>query len=161
MNSATKGSGEGRKIVASNRKARFHYEILDTIEAGLSLVGAEVKSLRDSKAVLEGSFGRIERGELYLYNLHIAPYGHAHIDIPDPRRTRKLLVKRGELKRLADKMLGKALTLVPLELYFKHGWAKVELALARGKKGRDRRDSIRKKDEARELERSFKGRFKL
>ncbi|MBI4345537.1 MAG: SsrA-binding protein SmpB [Elusimicrobia bacterium] len=159
MTSATKG--EGRKIVASNRKARYDYEIVETVEAGLSLVGAEVKSLRGGKAVLEGSFGRIEGDELFLYNLHIAPYGFAHVDVPDPRRTRKLLVKRGELNRLSGKMQGKPLTLIPLELYFRHGWAKVELGLARSKKGRDRRDAIRKKDQSRELERSFKGRFKL
>lgn len=161
MTSATKAAGEGKKIVASNRKARFDYEILEVVEAGLSLKGSEVKALRDGKAVLEGSFGRIDSDELYLYNLYIPPYGHAHIDLPEPRRTRKLLIKRGELNRLSGKMQGKALTLVPLELYFKRGWAKIELALARGKKGRDRRDSIRKKDQARELERSFKGRFKL
>ena len=152
---------EGRTLVASNRKARFHYEILEVIEAGLSLMGPEVKSLRQGKAVLEGSFARAENGELFLYNLHITPYGFANIDVPDPRRTRKLLVRRAELNRLAGKMQGKPLTLVPLELYVKHGWAKVQLALARGKKGPDRRDSIRKKDQARELERSFKGRFKL
>ncbi len=161
MTSANKTAGEGKQIVASNRKARFDYEILEVIEAGLALVGSEVKAIRDGKAALEGSFGRIENDELFLYNLYIPTYGHAHIDIPEPRRTRKLLVKRGEIKRLTGKMQGKPLTLVPLELYFKRGWAKIELALARGKKGKDRRDSIRKKDQSRELERSFKGRFKL
>ena len=152
---------DGKKIVASNRKARHDYEILDVYEAGLSLVGAEVKSLRAGKAVLEGAFARSENDELYLYNLYIAPYSHATLDLPDPKRTRKLLLRRAELNRLTARLLGKALTVVPLELYFRHGWAKVELALARGKKGRDRRETLRKKDETRELERTFKGRFKL
>ena len=161
MATARKDAPDGKKIVASNRKARYDYEILEVCEAGLSLVGSEVKSLRLGKAVLDGSFARVESGELFLYNLHIPTYGFAHIDVPDTRRTRKLLVKRSELKRLESRLQGKALTLVPLELYFKRGWAKVELALAKGRRGHDRRDSIRKKDEARELERSFKGRFKL
>ncbi|MBI4423962.1 MAG: SsrA-binding protein SmpB [Elusimicrobia bacterium] len=156
-----KENAEGRLIVASNRKARFHYEILETLEAGLSLLGPEVKSLRGGKAVLEGSFARIEGSELFLYNLHIAPYAFTQIEPPDPKRTRKLLLRRPELNRLAGRMQGKAFALVPLELYFKRGWAKIELALAKGKRGPDRRDSIRKKDEAREMERSFKGRFKL
>ena len=152
---------EGKKVVASNRKARYDYEILEVYEAGLSLVGAEVKSLRAGKAVLEGSFARSEKGELYLYNMYIAPYSHAHLDLPDSRRTRKLLMRRVELKRLAARLSAKAVTIVPLQLYFKHGWAKVELALAKGKKGPDRRETLRKKEETRELERSFKGRFKL
>ena len=158
---ARKDDAEGRKLVASNRKARYDYEILEVLEAGLSLVGAEVKSLREGKAVLEGSFGRVEKGELFIFNLYIAPYPHAHVDPPEPRRTRKLLVNRREVVRLETRMRGKGLTLVPLALYFKRGWAKVEMALARGKRGPDRRESIRKREETRELERSFKGRIKL
>ena len=154
-------SSEGRLLVASNRKARHHYEILEVVEAGMSLLGPEVKSLRQGKAVLDGSFARLEGSELFLYNLHIAPYAFTRVEAPEPTRTRKLLLRRPELERLAAKLQGKALTLVPLELYFKRGWAKVELGLARGKRGPDRRDTLRKKDQNRELERSFKGRFKL
>ncbi len=151
---------DGKWIVASNRKARHQYEILEVFEAGLHLLGPEVKSLRQGKAVLEGSFARMDDAELFLYNMHIQPYAFAKTEIPDPTRTRKLLLKRREIERLEGKLKTKGLSLVPLELYFKRGWAKVALALGKGRRGPDKRDSIRKKEERRSMDRSFKGRFK-
>ena len=147
-------------IAATHHKARIAYEILDTFEAGISLLGPEVKSLRMGKSSLDGCFGREERGELLLYNFYIAPYAYAHGDVPDPRRTRRLLLHKNEINRIAGKLQTKGLTLIPLEIYFLHGWVKVSLGLARGKKGPDKRADLKKKDLAREAEKSFKGRYR-
>lgn len=162
MNQAKKKTeAESDKIVvATHRKARQAYEILETFEAGLSLLGAEVKSLRTGRASLDGCFGRLERGELFLFNFHIAPYHFASVDVPETRRTRKLLLHNAEISRISRKLLTKGLTLVPLEIYFRNGWAKVSLALAKGKRGPDRRDDLKKKAVAREAERSFRGKYK-
>ena len=149
-----------KTIVATHRKARQAYEILEVFEAGLSLLGGEVKSLRNGKASLDGCFGRSEKGELFLFNFYIAPYTFATINVPDPRRTRKILLHKGEINRIAGKLQTKGLALIPLEIYFKQGWAKVSIALARGKKGPDRRDDMKKRDTARDAERSFKGKYK-
>ncbi|MBI4387018.1 MAG: SsrA-binding protein SmpB [Elusimicrobia bacterium] len=151
---------EGRKLIASNRKASFHYEILEEYEAGLSLKGPEVKSLRGGQASLEGSFARVEGAELQLYNLYIPPYRHNTVEEIEPRRTRKLLLNRREINRLMGRMQGQSLALVPMELYFKRGWAKVRLALARGRRGPDKREKLRREDASREMERSFKNKFK-
>jgi SsrA-binding protein len=156
-----KDEGEEERVpVASNRKARFHYEILETFEAGLVLLGPEVKSLRAGRAVLDGSFARAEGDEILLYNLHITPYAQNTAEEIPPDRTRKLLLRAKEIKRLIGQQTLKGLTLIPLELYFRRGWAKVSLALARGKRGPDKRETLRRKQESRDMERSFKGKFK-
>ena len=158
----TKQEKDGPKkiLVATNRKARHHYEILEVFEAGLVLKGPEVKSLRAGKLALEGCFARVDGGEMFLHNLHISPYPQNTGEQLEPDRTRKLLMHAKEIRRLGGNRDLKGLTLVPLEIYFKDGWAKVALALAKGKRGPDKRDSLKKKQASRELERSFKGKFK-
>jgi len=152
---------ETKQVVASHRKARQFYEILEVFEAGLSLAGPEVKSLREGRASLDGCFGRHEAEELFLFNFYIPPYKfNTASGSLDPRRTRKLLMKRSEIHRIARTLQTKGFTLVPLEVYFRRGWAKVALALARGKKGPDRRDDLRKKAVLREAEKSFKGKYR-
>ena len=142
------------KVVASNRKARRNYTIVDTYEAGLVLVGSEVKSLRDGKMELKDSYGDIRGGEAYLVGAHIAPYDFAHEGGHDPERVRKLLLHRQEIDRIAGSLAEKGLTLVPLQVYFKDGNAKVELALARGKTTVDKRHTLRDREHAREIERA-------
>jgi SsrA-binding protein len=146
------------KIVCQNKKARHDYHIIEVIEAGMVLVGTEVKSLREGRANLKDSYARIRNGELYLVQAHISPYSHAHYDNHDPERVRKLLVHKRELKRLTGKTQEKGLTLVPLKIYFKEGKAKVELALASGKKSYDKRETLKRKDQKREMERAVKER---
>jgi len=146
------------KIVCQNKKARFDYHIIEVIEAGMVLVGTEVKSLREGRANLKDSYARIKNGELYLVQAHISPYTHTHYGNHDPERVRKLLVHKRELKRLTGKTQEKGLTLVPLKIYFKEGKAKVELALASGKKGYDKRETLKRKDQKREMERAIKDR---
>ncbi|MFH1724278.1 MAG: SsrA-binding protein SmpB [Elusimicrobiota bacterium] len=156
---AKRSTGD-KTVVASNRKARHQFEILEVFEAGLSLKGPEVKSLRAGKARLLGTFARVEGDELYIHNLYIAPYAQNTQEELEPTRTRKLLMRRREIRRLKSGQEIKGLTIVPLELHFRRGWAKVDLALAKGKRGRDKRESIKKREDARELGRSFKGKFK-
>ena len=156
----TAGQGVGKLVVGTYRKALFHYAILEEFEAGLSLLGAEVKSLRQGKVTMDGSFARADGAEIYLYNLHIPAYVNNTVEPLDPARPRKLLLHRREIGRLAGKQQTRGLSLIPLEIYFLRGWAKVRLALAKGKRGPDKRDSIRRKDAAREMERSFKGKFR-
>ncbi|MDA8131351.1 MAG: SsrA-binding protein SmpB [Elusimicrobia bacterium] len=146
--------------IATNRKARHDYLITDTIEAGLALEGPEVKSLRLKQATLVSSFARAERDGLYLYGLHIAPYAFNTLKELDPLRTRKLLLKRQEIKRLTSALETKGMALVALELYFKRGWAKVLLGLAKGKKTADKHESIKKRDIDREMRREFREKFK-
>jgi SsrA-binding protein len=150
----------GIKLVCQNRKAFHDYEIVETIEAGLVLVGTEVKSLRDGRANLKDSYARIKRGEAFLYGLHISAYTHAYYDNHDPERVRKLLLHRQEIKRLLGKTQEKGFALIPLKIYFKEGKAKVEIALARGKKAYDKRESLKRKEETRELDRARK-RYKI
>lgn len=142
-----------RKLVATNRRARFEYEILDTFEAGLVLLGPEVKSLRAGRANLADSYATIRRGEAWLLNAHISRYEQAGRANPDPRRERKLLLHRAEISRLQGRVVEKGLTLVPLEIYFKDGRAKVTLGLARGKRQYDKRESIRRREQDREMQR--------
>ncbi len=144
---------KGRKVVASNRKARHDYTILDTYEAGLSLTGTEVKSLRLGRASLVDAFAQEKDGEIYLYGMHIPEYTQGSWTNHEPRRTRKLLLKRLEITRLIGKLQETGLTLVPLSLYFADGWAKVELGLARGKKSYDKRQDLAKRDAEREISR--------
>ena len=152
---------EEKKVVASHRKARQFYEIVEVFEAGLQLKGAEVKSLRQGKASLDGCFGKVEDGGLFLHNFYIPPYSFAAGGEPlDPRRTRRLLMHGAEIRKLEGKLSTKGLTLVPLEIYFRRGWAKVALGLAKGKTGVDRREDLKKKTERREAEKSFKGSYR-
>jgi SsrA-binding protein len=147
----------GEKIISLNRKARHDYFIEETVEAGLMLLGAEVKSLREGRANLKDSYARITRGgEAVLVGMHISPYGHARADQTEPERTRKLLLHRSEIDRLAGKVRERGFTLVPTRLYFKNGKAKVEIGLARGKEHRDRREDVRRAEHRREMERAMK-----
>ena len=146
--------------IATNRKARHDYFITDTIEAGLALEGPEVKSLRLKQATLTSSFARADRDGLYLYGLHIAPYAFNTLKELDPLRTRKLLLKRQEIKRLTSALATKGMSLVALELYFKRGWAKVLLGLAKGKRTADKHETIKKRDIDREMRREFREKFK-
>lgn len=145
-------------MVATNRKARRNYTIMDTYEAGLVLVGSEVKSLREGKMELKDSYGDIRHGEAYLVGAHIAPYDYAHEGGHDPERLRKLLLHRREIDRIAGGLAEKGLTLVPLQVYFKDGHAKVELALARGKTTVDKRHTLRDREHQREIERATRRR---
>jgi SsrA-binding protein len=147
-----------RQIVASNRRARHEYEILDTFEAGIALLGPEVKSLRNGKANLTDGYAFIRRGEVFLANVHIGPYEKAWRDNVEPRRQRKLLLHRAEISRLEGKVAERGLTLIPLRLYFKSGRAKVELGLCRGKQRHDKRESIRQRESERDLQRALRGR---
>ncbi|MFC1679900.1 SsrA-binding protein SmpB [Elusimicrobiota bacterium] len=152
--------GSDKIVVATNRKARHQYEIFDVMEAGLSLKGPEVKSLRAGELRLTGAFARIDGNEIFIHNLYIGPYAQNTAEDIDPIRTRKLLMRRREIDRLRGRQEAKGLTLIPLELYFLKGWAKVTLALARSRRGPDKRETLKKKQTSRELERSFKGKFK-
>lgn len=142
-------SSDGRKIVAQNRRARHDYELFDRFEAGLVLLGSEVKSLRDGNAQLVDGYIEIRNGEAWLVGINIAQYSHSSWQNHDPRRDRKLLLHAKELKKLDTKTREKGFTIVPLELYFKEGLAKVEIALAKGLKSYDKRDKIDARDQAR------------
>ncbi|MFY1636145.1 SsrA-binding protein SmpB [Solwaraspora sp. WMMB335] len=144
---------KGRKVVASNRKARHDYTITDVYEAGMALTGTEVKSLRAGRASLVDAFAQERQGEIYLYGMHIPEYDRGTWTNHEPRRTRKLLLHRTEIDRLLGKLREGGLTLVPLSVYFADGWAKVELALARGKKSYDKRQDLAKRDADREIQR--------
>jgi len=146
--------------VATNRRAGHKFELVEKLEAGIQLQGSEVKSLRDGKAQLGDAYAVVERGEVWLRNLHISPYAPASHQNHDPLRPRKLLLHRREIERLMGKTQQRGLTLIPTRIYFKGPYAKVELALARGKEGRDRRREIAERDMRREVEREFKGRMR-
>ena len=151
---------KGRKVIASNRKARHDYAILDTYEAGISLTGTEVKSLRAGRISLVDAFGQVNDGEVYLYGMHIPEYAQGTWTNHEPRRTRKLLLRKMEIARLVGKLKETGLTLVPLAVYFSDGWAKVELGLARGKKAYDKRQDLAKRDAEREITRAVGRRSK-
>ncbi len=142
------------RVVARNRKARHEFELLEQFEAGLVLEGAEVKSLRSGRASFADSFGRVHRGEVWLHNLHIPRYENSSLDDLDPVRKRKLLLNRREIESIASQTRERGLTLVPLDVHFKRGYAKVTVALARGKKHRDRREDLKRKTMEREAERA-------
>jgi len=144
------------KIISTNRKAHHLYHILESYEAGIALVGSEVKSLRLGRANLKDSYAMVKKGEVYLHNMHISPYDQASRFNHDPTRTRKLLMHRREIRRLLGKTTERGFTLVPLKLYFKGKVAKVELALAVGKKIYDRRKDIKDREVKRELRRALK-----
>ncbi|KPJ65142.1 hypothetical protein AMJ44_10920 [candidate division WOR-1 bacterium DG_54_3] len=144
------------KIISTNRKAHHLYHVLESYEAGIALVGTEVKSLRLGRANLKDSYAMVKKGDVYLHNMHISPYDQASRFNHDPTRTRKLLMHRREIRRLLGKTTERGLTLVPLKLYFKGKVAKVELALAVGKKIYDRRKDIKDREVKRELRRALK-----
>jgi SsrA-binding protein len=146
--------------VATNRRARQKFQVEERMEAGIQLKGSEVKSLRDGKAQLGDAYAIVDRGEVWLRNLHISPYAPASDQNHDPERPRKLLLHRNEIERLVGKTQQRGLTLIPTRIYFKGSHAKVELALARGKEGRDRRREIAERDMRREVERDYKRRMR-
>ena len=151
----------GIKIAAENRKARHDYHIHETFEAGIVLTGTEVKSLRAGKANLKDSYGRLENTEIFLHNMHISPYEQGNRFNHEPLRKRKLLMHRYEINKLIGKVKEKGYTLVPLKIYFTHGLAKVELALATGKKLYDKRDDMAERDAKRDMDRALRDRQKM
>lgn len=146
--------------IADNRRAYHEYHILEKFDCGLVLTGTEVKSMRMGKVAMADSFARIENGEVWIYNLHIAPYTHGNIYNVEPLRRRKALLKKQEISRLFGKTKEQGLTLIPLKLYWQGDWAKMELGLAKGKQLHDKRDAIAKKDIDREVKRALKERSK-
>ncbi len=148
------------KLIANNKKAYHDYFIEDKYEAGIELFGTEVKSIRMGKCSIKESFIRIDKGELYLYGMHVNPYEKGNIFNKDPLRTRKLLLHKSEIVKLAAKQAEKGYTLVPLQVYFKGSLVKVEIGLAKGKKLYDKREDIAKKDQRREMEREMKQSFR-
>jgi SsrA-binding protein len=145
------------KLICQNKKAFYNYFIEDTVQAGISLLGSEVKSLRDGKVNLGDSYGDIKKGEVFLVDAHISPYPQANRLNHDPLRTRKLLLHKKEIKRLIGKVEQRGYTLIPIRLYFTNGNVKVDLALAKGKKLFDKRETLKKKTMEREMERGRKG----
>ena len=149
-------SDSGVVVVAHNRKARFNFQIGETFEAGIALTGTEVKALRDGKAQIKDGYASVRDGEVWLYNVHIPPYGPASRENHEPERPRKLLMHKREIDRLIGKTREKGLTLVPTRLYFSGGRAKVEIALARGKDVGDKRQAIKEREMKREMERAIR-----
>jgi SsrA-binding protein len=144
------------KLIADNRKAFHDYHILETFEAGIALLGTEVKGIREGKANLRDSYARVEGAEVWLYNVHINPYSHRGYVDHDPKRRRKLLLHKQEIRKLIGKTVEKGLTLVPTRLYFKNGKIKVALALAKGKQAHDKRETIRRREIDRETRAAVK-----
>ncbi len=142
---------DGIKIVQKNKKAFFNYEIVDRIEAGIVLTGPEVKSIRNGKVSISESYARVKGGEVWIINMDITAYSHTPAELQEPKRQRKLLLKKREIRKLVGKAQQKGLTLVPLKLYFKRGYAKIELGLGRGKATHDKRASIKKREADREI----------
>lgn len=148
--------GKGTKLIAQNKKAYHDYFIEETIQAGLSLVGTEVKSLRAGKCSLKESFIRMENGEAFVYNMHISPYEHGNIFNKDPLRPRRLLLHKSEIRKLTHESQAAGYTVVPLKVYFDRSLVKMDIALAKGKKLYDKRDTIAKNDMRRQAEKDFK-----
>ncbi len=144
-----------RRVVARNRKARHIFDVLETFEAGMELKGPEVKSIRAGHVSFQDAFARVERGEVWLHSLHISPYEQANRFNEDPVRPRRLLLNRKEIRRLAEKVDEKGLTLVPLDIYFSRGYAKVTLAVARGRKLHDKREELKRRQQEREARRAM------
>lgn len=150
------GKESGIRLIANNKKAYHDYFIEDTYEAGIELAGTEVKSMRMGKCSIKESFIQIDRGEVFVYGMHISPYEKGNIFNKDPLRTRKLLLHQYEIRKIAGKIAEKGYTLVPLKVYFKGSLVKMEIGIAKGKKLYDKRQDIAKKDQKREAEREFK-----
>jgi len=140
----------GERLIADNRKARHDYHLFDTYEAGLVLLGTEVKAIREGRVNLRDSYGRIEQGEVFLHNVHISPYSHRGYATHEPMRRRKLLLNKAEIRKLVGKMVERGFTLVPVRMYFKNGRVKVAVAVAKGKKSHDTRETIRRREVDRE-----------
>ena len=149
---------DGRKVIARNKKALHEYHIVESYEAGIALAGPEVKSVREGKVSLSESFARVDRGEVWLHDMHISPYGPAGRWNADPVRERRLLLHRREIRRLIGATQEKGLTLVPLDVYLRNGYVKVTLALARGKKLHDKRETVKRRDAEREMRRAARTR---
>ena len=147
----------GEKIIAQNKTARLNYFIDDTYEAGIALMGTEVKALREGKANLKDSYALVKGGEVFIHEMHISPYTYGNRQNHDPLRVRKLLLHKGEIKRLYGKSRERGLALIPLKLYFKSGKVKIEIGVGRGKKHYDKRESLRVKEDRREIERGMRG----
>jgi SsrA-binding protein len=145
-------------LIAENRKAFHDYHLLETFEAGIVLLGTEVKGIREGRANLRDAFARVEQGEVWLYNVHINPYSHRGYVDHDPRRRRKLLLKREEIRKLIGKTVEKGLTLVPTRMYFKKGKVKIAIALAKGKQAHDKRETIKRREIDRETRAAVKER---
>jgi len=151
-----KGDDEAVKIVARNRRARFEFDLLETVEAGIVLTGTEVKSLRNGKASLEEAYAGIDRSEVWLYGCDIPEYLQANRMNHKPKRPRKLLLKRSEIQKLSSKASERGLTIVPLQVYFKKGIAKIEICIAKGRKLYDKRDALKKQDAKRDMDRALR-----
>jgi SsrA-binding protein len=149
---------EAQKIIADNRKAHHDFHLLETFEAGVALLGPEVKSIREGGANLRDSFARIEAGEVWLYNVHISPYRNRGYTDHDPKRRRKLLLHRQEIRKLIGKTTERGMTIVPVRMYFKNGRVKVAISLAKGKKAHDKRETIRRREADRETRAAIKER---
>lgn len=149
---------DGTSTVATNRKARHNFFLLDELEVGIALLGAEVKSFRNHSLSIDEAFARIENGELWLHGMYVAPYGAAGAWSPPPRRPRKLLAHRSQIRRLGQRTRERGHTLVPLRVYFRDGKAKIALGVCKGKRSYDKREAIKRRDEQRDLERSLQSR---
>lgn len=149
---------QAQKIIAENRKAFHDYHILDTYEAGIALLGTEIKAIREGQVNLRDSFGRVERGEVFLHNMHIGSYSRRGYANHEPTRLRKLLLHKHEIRRLIGRTVERGMTLVPLRLYYKNGRVKVALGLAKGKKAADRREAIKRREVERETRAAIKER---
>jgi SsrA-binding protein len=147
---------DSETVIADNRKAFHDYHILETFEAGIALLGTEVKGIREGRANLRDSYARVEGAEVWLYNVHISPYSHRGYVDHDPKRRRKLLLHKQEIRKLIGKTVARGLTLVPTRLYFKNGKVKVALALAKGKQARDKRETIKRREIDRETRAALK-----
>ena len=151
---------QAQRSIAENRKAFHDYHILETFEAGIALLGTEVKGIREGRANLRDSFARVEGGEVWMFNVHINPYSHRGYVDHDPRRKRRLLLHKHEIRKLIGKTVEKGLTLVPTRLYFKNGKVKVALALAKGKQAHDKRETLRRREVDRETRAAVKERVR-
>jgi len=160
MSKKSKGSKSSDETIAVNRQARFRYHLLENFEAGIALTGSEVKSTREGKVNLKDSYALVRDQEVWLHNCHIAPYEPAARDGHDPERPRKLLLHKREILRLIGKTAERGLTLVPVRMYFKGPHVKVELALAKGKEHADKRETIREREQKRDMEREFRERMR-
>lgn len=149
---------KGEKLICQNKPAWRNYTVEETYEAGMVLLGTEVKSLREGRANLKDSYARVKEGEVFVYDLHISPYSHGNRNNHDPLRVRKLLLHRQEIKRLYGKTRERGLTLVPLKMYFRDGKVKMEIGVSKGKKLHDRREDLKRKADRRDMERAFKDR---
>jgi len=152
--------GEATQPIADNRKAYFDYHIIETFEAGIALLGTEVKGIREGQANLRDSFARLDKGEVWLFNVHINPYSHRGYVDHDPKRKRRLLLHKYEIRKLIGKTVEKGLTLVPTKMYFKHGKVKVVIALAKGKQDHDKRETMRRRETDRETRAAVKERVR-